>query len=223
MKMKNLQLIFITIIITSFIFGCSDNNPCEKSGTAENLVLSDSIKSFIENYEDADRIIFKAEDEEEITFMVSDIQDGMGEYQFIGICDEDPSRPQLKVGLTQGISLELTNFNEIPQPIFITLWEFPTPPENLSSREVIHISLVPVGLSSMQEEDLLLTIDFFIEQENLIFHDSLEIGDTIFYSVYEFDDSVNFPRYEIKYSTNEGIIFIKDKISERELIYDRKE
>lgn len=223
--MKN--ILFTTVLLSSIILlvGCNDEDACQTDGVARDLVLSDSIKSFIRHYEDAERVIFKNENAEDVAFDLTEIDDKIDEYRFIGICDKDPSRSQLKVGTVQGVGLSLMNFDEIPRPIYISLLELPNPPENLDSRETLNVTLGELGVNEMQQEDFLLAIDFPPSQgqENLIFHDSLEIGNTTFYSVYEVDDALTSPSYEIKYSKNEGIIFIKDKITERELVYDRKE
>lgn len=221
--MDKLLFTFIAIMTIAFIYGCSDDNPCDNPGEGENFVLSDSIKAFIANYEDAERVIFKTADEDEVIFDVSTIQDVTVNYQFVGICEEDPSDTQVIMGSAQTNTLTLSNPDEVPEPIYISLREFPVPPENMDVQEVTFVTLGALGTNSFQQEDALLWIYPSVDIEDVIFHDSLEIRETTFYAVYELDSPGTSTRYDIKYSMDQGVIFIKDPISGRELVYERKE
>ncbi|MCB0525020.1 MAG: hypothetical protein R3A50_14575 [Saprospiraceae bacterium] len=118
-----------------------NNNPCSNPGKGENFILSDASKSYLLQYENADTIIFIDKSGNEVPFSVSGIEDFTSEYQFSGICQNDPSRNQTFIGSSQVIQLFLSNPSEISEPLYVTLSELPAPPDNNNVKETLDITL----------------------------------------------------------------------------------
>jgi hypothetical protein len=191
----------------------------------EKIILSDSIKTYISNYEDTERIIFKTEMGDEVSFDISELQDSDNEYYVGGICETDATQSQTVKGTSQALQLSLTNLGEIAEPLFILLSEIPLPPNDIDVKESIAVTYGE-WLSdnySFENGDGLFGITLNDTNEDVIFHDSLEILGRKFYSVFESQIISPIPKLEIKYTVNEGVVFIGDTSNGKEYVYERKE
>ena len=225
MKNKLFSLLgLLTILTIVLTFNSCDDNSCDTLANAEGLILSDTIKTFISNYENTNLIVFIDELGNEVEFNVSEIEDTEMEITFNGICEDNASMNQFFNATSQYIQLSLMNSNEIAEPIFISLSELPRPPSEI--KENIIITLGERFSESIEFDDFLFEIVFDFDENpnvNATLLDSLELNNRTFYSVYEFESFVNNPKLEIKYTQKEGIIFIGDPTSGKEYVYERKE
>mgnify|MGYP005843179161 CR=1 FL=1 len=218
-EMKNKIIIGILIIL---FYGCqNENNPCEVAKEGENYVLSDSAKTYVSNYFNADRIIFKTIDGDEVAFDVI-AKDTIGSYQVGFPCEVDTSKVQLTHGTSQIIVYSLTNDAVIPKPLQVSLYKFPALPTQ-QTQESLVVSLGKYLSNSFSDGDLLFDYNFNNTNTQLNYLDSLLIAGKTFYSVFETNYSPYIPKLKIKYSKNEGVVYIKDSQSLVEYIYERKE
>ena len=104
-------------------------------------------------------------------------------------------------------------------------------PEILTKDEINEYLLIQFGdfFGSLTASEHLI---FHFPEDPLLHnikHDSLMIGNKVFYDVFEidpadpgFDQGFDAP-LQIKITKNEGIVYINDLISSRELVFDRIE
>ncbi|MFM9950543.1 MAG: hypothetical protein ACKV1O_21580 [Saprospiraceae bacterium] len=222
----NLSMKFLTVVaigVALFLAeGCKkDINPCETPKEGENYLLSDSAKTYINHYADANRIIFKTLSGADIAFEVVS-KETIGAYQVPFPCEVDPAQSQTVIGTSQLLSFSLSNSAVLTDPIFVNLVEYPIIPSR-DAYETLAVSLGELFTNSFEDKDGLF--NYYISGNNpqINFLDSLVIGGKTFYSVYEMNDGQIVPNLEIKYSINQGIIYIKNPQNSMEYVYDRKE
>ncbi len=198
-----------------------DLNPCEVPKDGENYFLSDSAKTYINHYADANRIIFKTVLGADVAFEVA-IKETIGAYQVPFPCEVDTFKSQTIRGTSELLRVSLSNSGVLAEPIFINLVEYPII-QNRDAYETLVISLGELFSNSFERADELL--NYYISGNNpqINFLDSLSIGGKTFYSVYEMNNGVIVPNLEIKYSLNQGIIYIKNPQTSVAYVYDRKE
>ncbi len=213
----------ILIGILAFLFyGCEkENNPCEIAIEGENYVLSDSAKTYVSNYINADRIIFKTLAGDEVSFSVIE-KDTIGSYQVGFPCEVDTVQSQTTKGTSQIITYSLINNAVISEPIKVSLFVLPEIPTR-QSQEILVVSLGEYFSNSFGEGDELFYYILDSNNSHLNYLDSLVIGGKTFYSVYEMNNSTTISKLEVKYTINEGLVYMKDLQSLIEYIYERKE
>jgi hypothetical protein len=217
--MKNKIMVGILLIL---FYGCEkEKNPCEIVKEGDNYMLSDSAKNFVSNYINADRIIFKTMAGEEVSFNVIK-KDTVGSYQVGFPCEEDTSRNQTTTGTSQILTYSLINNVVISEPIVVSLFEFPEIPTR-QSQESLGVSLGNYFSNSFDEGDELFYYNLNSNNSHLNYLDSLIIGGKTFYSVYEMSNLTTIPKLEVKYTINEGVVYMKDLQNLIEYIYERKE
>lgn len=229
-KMKNnmsnykILILLISIVVLN---SCDNENPCETPREGEIFMLSDSIKSYISNYEDTEKIIFKTEMGDEVSFDVSELQSNDGEYVFGGMCESDITQSQSVNGTYQLMQLSLSNPIEIEEPLFILLSEAPLAN---SANDIVVKESINVTSSewlsdsySFVDGDGLFEIRLNDGNDEFILHDSLAILGKTFYAVFEPQNLLVTPKLDIKYTVNEGIIFIGNTSNGKEYVYERKE
>lgn len=209
-------------ILAVLFCGCGkDKNPCEISKDGENNVLSDSAKTFVSNYIDADRIIFKTLSGDELSFDVLE-KDSVVSYQVGFPCEDDTLQGQTVKGTSEVLSYSLINTTVISKPLIINVLEFPKLPTQQAQESVI-ISLGTYLSNSFGDGDLLFDYNINVNNPQLNYLDSFVIAGRTFYSVYETNYSAYLPNLEVKYSVEKGVIYIKDPHNSMEYIYERKE
>lgn len=212
---------FILIITIFLLPSCNKDSPCSLPVAGENYTLSDTIQSYISNYIDTEKIIFTTDQGAEVSFIVDNSRDTAGEYQHGDTCQEDNSKMQTVKGTSQLIQVLLVNLDEVPQPIYISLVEFPTAITNV--KESISVTLGNFLSNSYEAEDGLFGFELNGTNNEVIFYDSLTINNKTFYSVFEAQNIFSTPKFDIKYTNNEGIIFIGNPENGRTYVYERKE
>ncbi len=222
----NLSMKFLTVAaigVALFLAeGCrEDMNPCETPKEGENYVLSDSAKTYINHYADANRIIFKTLSGADVAFEVAR-EETTGSYQVTFPCEVDTAQSQTVIGISQLLSFSLSNSAVLAEPIFVNLVEYPIIPSR-NAYETLAVSLGELFANSFESEDGLFNYYIGGNNPQINFLDSLVIDGKTFYSVYEMNDSQVVPNLEIKYSLNEGVIYIKDPENSVAYVYDRKE
>ena len=210
----------LTIPVVIFLGGCNgDTNPCETPKTSEKYTLGDDAKALVHHYNDASRIIFKTPAGVEIAFEVV-VNDTLGSYQYTAPCEADTSEYQAVEGTSQAIEVALSNGVEFTEPIYVNLYEIPTP---VDVRESLVVSLGKVFSNTFGNGDELF---YYIIDENnthLNFYDSLSIAGKTFYSVFEMKTAGIPPKLDIKYTAERGIIYIKNLATGKTYVYERKE
>jgi hypothetical protein len=183
--------------------------------------LSDSAKTYIGHYADAKRIIFKTAAGLEIPFQVTR-KDQNARYSGSITCDVDTSMQQGKSGTAQVQVVSLLNDAVLNDTLNIFLVSFPAlndqdPYEYLA----VYLGAYP-GSAFQPGNDLLY---FSLQDKNswVSFADSLVLGGKTFYGVYEAKQFSTAPNLIVKYSKQQGIIYIKNPNTSKEYIYDRKE
>ena len=222
MAIKEIKYRIIIGILTILFYGCEkESNPCEVAKEGENYILSDSIKTYVSNYFNADRIIFKTTDGDEVAFDVIE-KDTIGLYQVAWTCELDTFQGQITKGTSQNLSYSLINNAVISEPLIINALEFPEIPTR-QAQESLVVSLGEYLSNSFGDGDLLFDYSINTANPQLNYLDSFLIAGKTFYSVFETNYSGYTPKLEIKYSMNEGVVYIKDPQSLVEYIYEGKE
>ena len=198
-----------------------DMNPCKIPREGENYVLSDAAKTYLNHYADANRIVFKRVSGAEIAFEVA-TKEAIASYQVSLPCEVDTFQSQTVKGTSQVLWVSLSNSAVLAAPIFLNLVEYPII-QNRDAYETLVVSHGELFSNSFGPGDELF--HYYISGNNaqINFLDSLVIGGKTFYSVYEMKNGGIVPNLVIKYSMNEGIIYIKDPQNSAEYVYDRKE
>ena len=210
---------FYFIIIVLFLLGCNSDN-CDQLVQGETLEISDSTKMFVNNYINAEAIFFENHQSEEVRFVVSEMNETFSSFRFDRECDEDSEKTQ-----TVQTSFEVVEFilinqdNALFDSIYISLSQFPNSMGNLE--ESLIVTCGNLVANDLNQSDVLLSYDRF--ETNVNFIDSLNINGTTFFSVYEHDNVDWIPKYDIKYSLNQGIVYLKDNETNLELTYLRVE
>jgi hypothetical protein len=158
---------------------------------------------------------------DEIPFDVN-VKDTVGSYQVGFPCEVDSSRNQTTRGTSQILTYTLINNLVISEPIEVSLFEFPEIPTR-QPEETLVVSLGEYFSDSFGEGDELFYYILGSNNSHLKYLDSLVIGGKTFYSVYEMSNSSTNPKFQVKYTNNEGIVYIKDMQSLTKYTYERKE
>ncbi len=210
---------FYLSIAALFLLACNSDN-CDQLVQGETLLISDSTKMFVNNYIDAEAIVFENQQNQEVRFEVSEMNESFSSFRFDRECDEDSDKTQTVQTSSEFIELMLINQdNSLLDSIYISLIQTPNSVENLEETLIVTCGkLVAIDLN---QSDVLLTYDK--SETNVNFIDSLNINGTTFYSVYEHNNIDWTPKIDIKYSLNQGIVYLKDNESNLELTYLRVE
>jgi len=215
---KPLYILGLLLIILNL--GCI-KNACENTKKVEPYFLSDTTKAFITNYIGTKRIIFTNESNEEIVFQVSEIVDSMVLYLGEIICNEGSNTKQLVKGESQFIELSLSS-PDFDKSFIISLVEHPQIITKRIQAENILISFGTIA-NSIKQEDVLL-VHYPLKDTNYsVVRDSVILNNKIFYNVIESINEQTYPKFEIKYTKAQGIIYIKERTTNKEYIYKRKE
>lgn len=219
-KLKYL-LFGLSILLLFIIPACRKDNPCDSPRQGENYVLSDSVKVYIGNYNNAKRIFFKNSSGNEVAFDLIRT-DTIASYGVSLPCESDLSQKQSVRGNSGLIRFALINALIWEEPIYIYLFKFPEM-ENRVAQENLWLSLGPQFSNEAKSENGLFYKTFNANNPDLNFMDSLMVGGKIFYNVYEWEGSGSAPKLEVKYNMNEGIVYIRDPATGEEYVYERKE
>ncbi len=220
LNFRNSSLLIIAIFCVGLLFSCDSEEVCELPREGELTTLSADITKWIENYSNANRIIFKDQNNEDVVFNVSNINRAMDEYQYAVKCSEDTSRFQTVIGDSEWLELVMSSDEINLDSIFITLLELPNPSTETFT-ESLTVSCGKLFSNDYSQEDGLLGFSSAMERVKL--NDSLEIRNKKFFSVLEPVNLPYTPKLDIKYTEDEGIIYISDPGTSLELVYDRKE
>lgn len=215
------SILIIIGVVTLLITACNqDMNPCDVSKQGENYSLSDSAKTHLKHYAGANRIVFKTLSGTDVAFEVA-TQETIGPYEVSPPCEVDGAQNQTVKGTSQLLSVSLSNSAVLTAPIFINLVEYPII-QNRDAYETLVVSLGELFSNSSGSE-----VDFYYkirgDNPQIHFLDSLVVGGKTFYSVYEMNYGGIVPDLDIKYTVNQGIIYIKDTPHSVTYVYDRKE
>ncbi|MFK7810226.1 MAG: hypothetical protein AB8F74_20655 [Saprospiraceae bacterium] len=227
---------FIAMALASLYMICifsnckdkDDENPCDEPITYPTEFLSEESKSYFQNYQEGSKIVFITADETEVDFAFSEIEETMGSYFGGTTCTEDTTRFRSVSGEIQTMRLTLSN-SDLTLPITLTLSKFPDVTNPADSEEHLLVRYAQSAGNLLEGENLM--IHYFLE-ENANFttsHDSLLLNGKQYYDVIKVD--LNNPGFEepfdpsldIAFSKTLGIIYLNDKINDRELFYERKE
>ncbi len=227
--MKKISIILIQVLCIIVLINCNkDENICNGEFVRDNILLSDTTSEYVANYVNANKVIFNnISNNDEIEFIVKTFKDTLLSYTGSMICDEDTSLRRAVKGETQLIQVILSN-SEIEQDVIIRLLELPGNPVSNEEMTLFYGQANDTHIDITQVQGLLV----HLPQREPTFSklsDSLLIGNKLFFEVLEPD--INNPGFskpfnppiEIKYTKVEGIIYMNDKINDRQLVYNRIE
>ena len=207
------------LAIFTLLLGCNSDD-CDQLIQGETLVISDSTKMFIQNYIDAKTIVFENQQNQEVEFKVSELSKSFNSFRFDEECKEDSDKLQTIQTSSEVIELNLVNQDAIlSDSIYISLIQVPNKEENI--QEGVIVTCGKLNSNNLNQSRVLLSYDN--SEIDINFMDSLNINGKTFYSLYEHNNIDWTPKYDIKYTLNQGIVFIKDNITGLELSYLRKE
>jgi len=214
-----MRIIPIVLVVIIGILSC-ESESCQDV-TDMNIIISETSNSFIDNYRDANTIIFENQSNQEIEFSISEITSTTNSFTFSMTCLESPSERQSISGESEFIYLSLQNETNLVDSIFISLLSALSPVGNESINVSCGELFAPSTNLSEKPEVLLLTYN---EENTLVtFHDSLVINGHTFFSVYEPINLTHIPKYDIKITPTQGIVYMQDVANDIELTYLRKE
>ena len=164
-------------------------------------------------------------DDNEVVFSLGVQIDTLIEYVSSLPCDENEDLIIPSIGETEMKILTFVN-PELPRDIIIRLTSFPGGNEELG---LFYGLLANRQFNAPEVQGLLVHIPVSDEPQNFsVLIDSLNLGDKVFNDViepnlnnpgfFEFD-----PPLEVKYTKEDGIIYINDLINSRELVFNRIE
>lgn len=222
MAMGKIQYISLIGVLVLLFYGCEkENGPCETAKQGENYVLSDSSKTYLKNYENAKKIIFKSPGGEEFILHVIK-KDTNARYEGSLPCEADTSRIQIIKGTSQIINYTLSNSSLLSKPLQVSLFKLPEILTHYAEESLI-VSFGERFSSQIFNIDELFYYVMNTDNSQLIYHDSLVLGGKTFYQVFDMGGMETSTQFEIKYTKQEGIIYLKDKQRIIEYRYDRKE
>jgi hypothetical protein len=199
-----------------------DDDPCDTPRQGDNYTLSAPALDLLSPYAGATRVIFKNNAGDEVPFVIGAVQDTIVSYQYLAPCAFNPEQPQSVEGTSQLVSLKLTNPAVLPDPLHMTLYEFPRPDTSVAL-ETFSISLSPLLSGDYQAGDELFYFVFGTDNTQLTVLDSLVAGGKTFYEVYQPAQITPTPKYAVSYTLTEGIVRIADPATGLTLVYDRTE
>jgi len=210
---------FISSVAFLIFVSCNSDN-CDQLLQGETLEISDPTKMFVKNYLNSENIVFENQQNEEVKFKVSELSESFSNFRFTIQCEEDLDKFQTIQTTSEFIELNLVNQANISSDsIYISLIQIPNEADN-SEEEVIVTS---GKLNSNNSNQASVLLSYNNSETHVNFLDSLNINGKTFYSVYEPDNIDWVPKYDVKYTLNEGIVFLKDNSTNLELTYLRAE
>jgi len=224
MNKSTLLIAIVTLLMLGLIAGCGDDDPCSTSLEGETRILSDDTKNYLNNYRNGGTIVFENTAGEEVSFSISSVTDTMGSFSYSGVCAEDTSQFQAINGTAQSQKVFLSNPVEIESPVYVSLITIPVPFEAEFRQSVVVTLEEYVSPEFLADEGNYL-FEHNLNYENIFstLQDSLVLGGKVFYSVLEISNLSPMPNVEVKYTENEGVIYMKDLSTNEEYIYLRKE
>ena len=218
---KSLRILFSVVFFISLLSACKKDNPCENPVDGTNYTLSDTAQMYLSNYIGANRIVFKTPAGSEVAFDVA-IHDTTASYQVGMPCEVDTAKNQTVQGTSQISWASLSNSTAFSEPLFVNLLEWPLL-EDRDAQETVAVSLGEYVSNGFDTGDELFYLKINEINPQLNFLDSILLNGKKFYAVYELNGSAGTPKHEVKFTQNQGIIYIKNLQSQVEYIYERKE
>jgi hypothetical protein len=221
--MRTNPITLLSLVILAMSWGCQDDDdPCDTPRIGEHYTLSAPALDLLSPYAGATRVIFKNNVGDEVPFVIGALQDTIVSYQYLVQCAFDPEQPQSVEGTSQLVSLKLANPAVLPDPLHMTLYEFPRPDTSVAL-ETFSISLSALLSGDYQAGDELFYLVFGTDNTQLTVLDSLVAGGKTFYEVYQPAQITPTPKYAVSYTLTEGIVRIADPATGLTLVYDRTE
>ena len=221
MNIRHLPLACLALMI--LLPACqNDDDPCDTPRPGEDYTLSAQALDLLTPYAAATRVIFRNNAGDEVPFVVSTVRDTIVQYEYGAQCAFDPGQIQSVQGTSQLVSLRLANPAILPDPLHLTLYEFPRP-DTTVALETFSISLSALLSGDYQAGDELFYLIFGTDNPQLTVLDSLVAGGRTFYEVYQPTQITPTPKYAVSYTLSEGIVRIIDPQSGQALVYDRTE
>jgi len=199
-----------------------DDDPCDTPRPGEDYTLSAQALDLITPYAAATRVIFRDNAGGEVPFVISAVRDTVVQYEYAAQCAFDPGQVQPVQGTSQLVSLRLANPAVLPDPLHMTLYEFPRP-DTTVALEAFSISLSALLSGDYQAGDELFYFILGTDNTQLTVLDSLVTGGKTFYEVYQATQITPAPKYAVSYTITEGIVRIVDPATGLTLVYDRTE
>lgn len=223
---------FILISFFSLTLSSCSKEKCEDIEDGPTYELEDESKEYVENYFDSfdgsnsGKIVFKNTNNEEFVFNVGIIE-RQSPYSRSIPCEDDPNKSSPQNGVSELIRIALDAV-EYEQSIMIRLIANPGVDPAIEEPDALFVAYGDSDSTILEWDPLLIHYN----DANLnfsIIKDSLILNGEIYYDVIEvnpanpgFEEPFD-PPFEVKYTKELGIIYLYDKINDRELFYDRIE
>jgi hypothetical protein len=227
MKFSAIALMMLFGIFCS----CDINNECQGFVEGPDYMVTANTKSYIDNYIDVSKIIFlDLASEEEVEFVIADLDQGFLNYSGIGPCPDNPRVTANINGNSESIKLAFSNA-DLEESIIYSLTEFPSIVSAIGT-EAEDAWEILIQYGNIEDSPLTSEPVMVLELDRMAFNtvtESQVIGGKTFNDVIEINESnpgfdlPSNPSLEVKITRAEGVIYINDIINERELVYLRVE
>lgn len=231
--MKPLIPLHILILICSTIImiSCSKDR-CNEVVEGPTYHLQDSSENYIQNYSNSfnwlnsGKVVFKERDDDEITFDVDMIKIYLPYSRSIP-CEENTSEFNSQNGESEMIQVSL-DAPEYRESIIIRVNAEPGVDPTVNESDKLFLTYGNEN-GPREEWDPLMIHYIGANLNYSVIKDSIHLNGKTYYNVIEvnpdnpgFNEPFN-PPFEVKYTKELGIIYLHDKINDRELFYDRIE
>lgn len=202
--------------------GCQEKiSPCETPKTGNNYILGDTARSFIQQYFGANKVIFETLSGEEIAFNVT-VSDKIGAYQYSEPCESDNTVNQTVNGTSQLIEVILVNEPEVSKPIYLSLYVLP-PSGIPNAQETFTVSFGPLFSNDFGDGDELFYYGINQSNPQVQYSNSVTLQGHTYNGVYEMITQTIPPKIAVKYTKEEGIVYMRNASTSKEYFFKRKE
>jgi len=207
----------ITLFIAGLLFftlACSKEE-CSAKADDLDINLSDKVQSHLAIFKDKSKAIYLTANGDSVFFNVK-YSDLYISYRKDVPCEIDPSFLQEQTGQIQRIEIELKN-PILEMPVFL----FVSAPFNVGNVERIVISSGNYRIDSDKGATLLWSFGPCLSNEDNGMKDSVVVKGKTYYNVVEGVNGLS--NVEVKFNKKFGVFYIREKVSNIELVLDRYE
>jgi len=232
--MKKLKYIFPVLFF--LVASCNEKDNCDKWIMGESFTISKSTISHLSNYFDSEQVVFiNNSNDEEVIFQITEKLDLKEEYISSIGCPDDPDESINVIGTRQLRQIQIQNTF---LGITITVQHQSALATNVNPNAIEHIFILgrelndlnnPLSAQTAQDGLLVVTPTLDVELFT-IKTDTLSIFGEEFLDAEEMNpESSGFGNEFISlnltvgYTKDEGIIYIIDKLTNSELVFERTE
>ncbi|MEL7424198.1 MAG: hypothetical protein AAFN81_14460 [Bacteroidota bacterium] len=211
------RILLITIVV---LFGCKEEI-CPDEVTGETYLISKETASLILPYEGISKVYFKDSTGVEFEFVVSEIINEIVPYNHTQKCAENQEINQQVVGEREYYEFSLRS-EVFEKQINIRLREVPPAINGRENNEALEI-IYGDPAEGVSQSDVLLYHTPLIELQTSMIIDEIELNGVQYQDVIISSGTAVPPKFELYYTSQRGIIFIRNKETNYRLYYQRSE